>query len=414
MVRFGIVVIVAACVTLLCHSNVESAQTDTHTVECQGHSTSAPPVRFRTGKRFVEALDRLMAISWQERRLRPGLRQLSESREVAVLLDRRIDPEQVLTLGLAQVSLREVLKTIASECDANVTIVGNTVYVGPASLAARLRTIVEIRSRELVVAAAVSGEKRGLELLRRSTLTWQDFDRPADIVAGVCRTAGLQVDAVAGKVSGLDASARLPVEIPHDLWAGADIPQATITEKLTLVLAQFDLSFEWQPGADVIRLVPAPENPAVQRTWTLLSRGSRTRAEDVQRRFRSLPQRLDGSRLSMTGTVEQLEDVDRLLYPERYRPRTNPRSPVPGQLSFTLEIRGRLGSLLKGIAAKSDIDFEYDPAALTDAGIQLDRNVEIRMKNASLKELCEALFKDSRIDWEIDGHTVTLTPLRQF
>ncbi|MFP6763754.1 MAG: hypothetical protein VB858_09050, partial [Planctomycetaceae bacterium] len=137
-------------------------------------------------------------------------------------------------------------------------------------------------------------------------------------------------------------------------------------------------------------------------------------AEDVQRRFRSLPQRLDGSRLSMTGTVEQLEDVDRLLYPERYRPRTNPRSPVPGQLSFTLEIRGRLGSLLKGIAAKSDIDFEYDPAALTDAGIQLDRNVEIRMKNASLKELCEALFKDSRIDWEIDGHTVTLTPLRQF
>ena len=415
-VRFGIVVIVAACVSFPAHRNAESAQTDTRATERRENeqSPSHAPVQFRTGKRFADALDRTIAISWQERRLRSGLRQLSESREVAVLLDRRIDPEQMLTLGLAQVSLREALTTIAAECDAGVTIVGNTVYVGPAPLAARLRTIVEIRSRELVGEGAAIDAQRGLELLRRSSLVWQDLARPSDIVADVCRRAGLQADASAGKPAGTDLRTGLPAAVPYDLWAAAGIPQATVTEKLTLLLAQYDLGFEWLPGAHAIRLVPVLKNPAVQRSWPLLSRVSRTRAEEVQRRFRGMPQQLKDSKLTLTGTVEQLEDVDRLMHPERFRSRTGPQPSGPGELSFTLEIRGRLGSLLKGLAQKSDIRFEYDPSALTAAGVRLDRRVEIRMQNASLSQLCAALFKDSRIVWKISGRTVTLTPGPQF
>ena len=166
-VRFGIVLIVAACLLLSAHRNAESAQTDITATELREREQppSAAAVRFRTGKRFLEALDRTIAISWQERRLRSGLRQLSESREVAVLLDRRIDPEQMLTLGLAQVSLRDVLRTVAAECDAGMTVVGSTVYLGPQPLAARLRTIVEIRSRELAGDGAVVEAERDLQTL---------------------------------------------------------------------------------------------------------------------------------------------------------------------------------------------------------------------------------------------------------
>lgn len=364
-------------------------------------------MKYLTGSQFEDALSQLVSLSWQERPLRSGLRQLSESREVAVLLDRRIDPEQPLTLGLSKLSLLDILKTIATECDGGISVVGNTVYLGPAKPATRLRTLVELRSNELVGENAVAGTKRSFELLRRSSLIWQDLDRPSDIVSASCREAGLQIGAGAGP--GAVPPTSSPKTIPHDLWAGASIPHATITEKLVLLLAQFDLSFEWQAAATQIRLVPMPENVAMRRTWPSLTRAKRTRVSKILPQLRGLPHDLRGSQLEVTGTVEQLEDVDRLIYPERYARRTVPR-PAGGELNFTFEIRAQLGSLLKALPEKSDIRFKYDAAALTDAGVKLDRGVEMKMKNASLQELCEALFKDSGIAWKISGRTVTLTP----
>jgi hypothetical protein len=371
-------------------------------------STTETSVVYLTGSQFEDALNQSVSLSWQDRPLRSGLRQLSESREVAVLLDRRIDPEQTLTLGLTRLSLLDILKTIATECGSGVSVVGNTVYIGPAKTAARLRTLVELRSRELVGENAVAGTKRSFELLRRDRLAWQDLDRPADIVESVCREAGLQIEASPAPVS--KATAESPKLVPHDLWAEASIPHATVTEKLILILAQFDLSFEWEAAATRVRLVPLPDSPTLQRVWASLTRTKRARVSEILPQLRGLPHELRGSQLAVTGTVEQLEEVDRLVYPERYAKRTVPRPTGTGKLNLTFEIRAQLGSLLKALPEKSDIRFEYDAAALTSAGVRLDRGVEMKMKNASLEELCEALFKDSGIAWKINGRKVTLTP----
>lgn len=370
-------------------------------------SPESDSVKYLTGSEFEEALSQPVSLSWQERPLRLGLRQLSESREVAVLLDRRIDPEQSLTLGLSKLSLLDILARIATECGAGISVVGNIVYVGPVKTAARLRTLLELRSNELVGENAIAGTKRSFELLRRSSLTWQDLDRPSDIVAASCREAGLQIEA--SSRPGTAPQTNSLTAIPHDLWAAATIPHATITEKLILLLAQFDLSFEWQSAATRIRFVPMPDQVTVRRTWPSLTRTKRARVSEILPQLQGLPHDLRGSQLAVTGTVEQLEEVDRLIYPERYTQRTAPR-PAGGELNFTFEFRAQLGTLLKALPEKSDIRFEYDEAVLTDAGVQLDRGVEMKMKNASLQELCEALFKDSGIAWEITGRKVTLTP----
>lgn len=354
------------------------------------------PVEYLTGKDFEDALLQPVSISWQERPLRAGLRRLSESREVAVLLDRRVDPEQTLTLGLSKLSLHDILKTIATESGAGISIVGNTVYIGPEKTAARLRTLVELRSRQLVGENAITGTKRSFELLRRGTLQWHDVDRPSDIVAGLCREAELQIEPGS--------------PVPHDLWAKASIPHATVTEKLILVLAQFNLSFDWQSEGTAVRLTTMPERPTLERTWQSLSRARRTRVSEILPQLRGLAHDVTGTQLTVTGTVEQLEEVDRLIYPERYASRTVPRPTGNGELNFTFEIRAQLGTLLKALPEKSDIRFEYDAAVLTGAGVKLERGVDIKMKNASLQELCEALFKDSGIAWKIDGRKVTLTP----
>lgn len=398
--RLGTVITVAAFLLLTVAPLAESAQPPS-----PGEGSAADsPTRLLTGKPFEDALNQTVSISWQERRLRSGLRQLSEAREVAILLDRRIDPEKSMTLGLSRLPLRDVLRTIATECDAGLSIVGSTVYIGPPESAAKLRTIVELQSGQLAGANSVTDTKRGFQLLRRNTLSWQDLDRPADIVAAVCREAELKIsisDAVASP-TGQRAS-----PIPHDLWSSGTIPSATVMEKLTLLLAQFDLSFEWQSGASSIQVVPMPEQPTIDRTWSL-SRSKRTRITELLPRLRPYNARTNGTLLTATATVEQLEEIDQLLYPERYPNSTTPQSPQ-GDLSLTFEIRARLGSLLKALPEKSDIRFSYDETALKSAGIDLTRSVEMKMNKATLPELCEALFKDSGIAWKIDGNTVTLS-----
>lgn len=395
----GTVITVAAFLAVSVAPRAESAQPPS---EGEGSATDSP-ARLLTGKPFQDALNQAVSISWQGRRLRSGLNQLAEAREVAILLDRRIDPEQAMTLGLSRIPLRDVLRTIATECDAGVSIVGSTVYIGPPETAAKLRTIVELRSGALAGAESVADTKRSFQLLRRSDLSWQDLDRPADIVTSVCREAELKVslsDAVTSQ-SGQKAS-----PIPHDLWASGTIPSSTVTEKLTLLLAQFDLSFEWQSGASSIQLVPMPKQPTVARTWSV-PRSKRTRIAELLPRLRQYNAGINGTRLTATATVEQLEEIDRLLYPERYPNSASPRSPK-GDLRFTFEIRAQLGSLLKALPEKSDIRFNYNETALKSAGIDLTRGVEMKMNKATLLELCEALFKDSGIAWKIDGNTVTL------
>lgn len=390
----GITLIAAGSLAASLVRHAESSQPDS------AQRDTASKSAFLTGRPFEEALNQPVSISWQERRLRSGLRQLSRSREVAILLDRRIDPEQPMTLGLSRLPLRDILRTIATECDAGVSIVGSTVYVGPVETAAKLRTIVELRSTELAVGVDT---KRSFQLLRRETLHWQDLDRPSDIFAAVCRRADLQV---AASGDGVKAAGKKVSLLPHDLWAAGSIPNATVPEKLTLILAQFDLCFQWQKGAGGVQLIPVPRSPVVPRTWTGLTRERRTRISERLPQLRRLNARLNGTRLTATGTVEQLEEVDRLLYSERY-PGVTPET-ARGDLQFTLEVRAQLGSLLTALPMKSDIEFRFDAAALKAAGVDLTRVVEMKMNKATLAELCETMFKDSGLLWKIDGNAVTL------
>ena len=74
----------------------------------------------------------------------------ARDREIAILLDRRIDPGLKLTLQLKNVRLRELLGVIATEADAAVSFLDNVVYIGPPETAARLRTVVELISARLL------------------------------------------------------------------------------------------------------------------------------------------------------------------------------------------------------------------------------------------------------------------------
>ena len=64
---------------------------------------------------------------------------LSRAQRVAVLIDRRVDPNQKLDLQLSGVPMDAALQQIADRCGLGVSRLGAVVYLGPPPAADHLR-----------------------------------------------------------------------------------------------------------------------------------------------------------------------------------------------------------------------------------------------------------------------------------
>ena len=89
------------------------------------------PVRYRTQARFSAALERPIAGTWKGISLRSILRRLSREREVSILLDRRVDPEQLIEIDTGERSLRTAIDEIAHTANAAAAPAGNCLVVAP-------------------------------------------------------------------------------------------------------------------------------------------------------------------------------------------------------------------------------------------------------------------------------------------
>jgi hypothetical protein len=353
----------------------------------------APKTDFVTGRQFRDVLEQEITIGWQAERLRNGLDQLTAARKIAFVLDRRIDPDQLITLQIRKASLLDMLTALAESSGGRLSVLENFVYIGPESTAKKLRTIVDIRTSELLDGGpAVT--KRSFQLFKRQGLEWSDLDEPTDILTAATKQFELQI---------VGAN-----RLPHDLWAATVLPESTAIEILCAVLAQFDLTFEWQSEASAIRIIAMPENPLLERTWNLKSRTVRARAQTIPRRFPNIKAELKGTRLMAQGTSEDLEQINSVLYPKRVRPIKRVRGPK--SLSFTFHLRGTIGALMPGLEKQSDLRFEYDKAQIAAAGIDLNHKVDVKMQNADTAELCHALFDGAKLEFKIDGTKIKVFP----
>jgi hypothetical protein len=201
-----------------------------------------PVPRLNTSRAFQRALSEKVTAGFVDAPLRRGLAGISAKWKVAILVDRRVDPTRKVTLSLKEASLKDAIAAIAKTASARTAIVGNTIYIGPAPAVAALEDVIEKRAAEWRKAAKKWPRARRRALLAHPTLHWNDLDRPRDLVKDFAAKFGLTVD-------GLD-------KVPHDLWAGATLPGCSVSQGLSLLLVQFDLTFHWRRDGSGIEIVP--------------------------------------------------------------------------------------------------------------------------------------------------------------
>ena len=113
----------------------------------------------------------------------PNLAQLEH---VAILIDRRVDPELRLDVKLSEVPVADALRQIAAQAHAATSVLGSVVYVGPPEAVRRLRTLAALREEEV----RRLGPALARRFLQAKPLAWDDFATPRAILDQLAEEAG--------------------------------------------------------------------------------------------------------------------------------------------------------------------------------------------------------------------------------
>lgn len=357
------------------------------------------------GKPFESALDQKIGRVWSGQdahTLRGVLQELAISKNVSILLDRRIDPGQSVELTLPPTPLRELVGALSKKTESGVSIVGNVVYVGPTESARKLRTLVELRNNDLSkLAAATKSAKspwrnRPTALTVRKSFTWQELDRPRDIVQQVASRFQIEV-------MGLE-------ELPHDLWAAGSLPQVTAIETLSLLLVQFGSTFEFADDQVAVRVVPIPDRVFVEKSHTVLA-NSPVILEAARKQFVDVELEQSGSKLIARGTVERQAEIAAWLRPNNSKTSKTPDRPGEKPLAerlFTFSQKNvPLGDLIKTFVAFG-IKIDYDREQFAAEKIPLDRKVDIDEKSVTIETLFRKHFEPVGVEVRVVGDELHL------
>jgi hypothetical protein len=203
-----------------------------------GVANAADATHWATGKVLQTRLSEEVTILRVKNPLRRAIRQISQAHQVAILIDRRVDPDQMLDVSLRGGTLKSALQTIAQGLGLGVARLDNVVYLGPAPAAERLSTVATAAERDARRLPAAVRRK----YIVPKRMAWDDLAAPRDLLAQLGRESGLKID-------GLD-------KVPHDLWAAADLPPLSLVNRLTLIAIQFDLAPKIADGGKRLELVP--------------------------------------------------------------------------------------------------------------------------------------------------------------
>ncbi len=257
-------------------------------------SPQTSPVPWATDSRLREQLTAPASVSWSNTALSQALASLGAAQHVAVVLDRRVDADQLISITLPPEPLGDLLEKIGSQLHLGYSQFGPVAYFGPRPSAQRLRTLAAMRIEEVRGLPTASVRK----FLQMRASHWDDLAEPRQLLAQLAEEADVEV-------TGTE-------RIPHDLWRAADLPQLTWIDRLTLLTTQFDLTFQWDKTGKRIELVPVPENVFLTRTYPTGQQGQAL----ATRWARVVPAArvtVEGAKIKVEGLLEDHERIEQRL-----------------------------------------------------------------------------------------------------
>jgi hypothetical protein len=347
---------------------------------------AAEPIDWKIGLEFRQALEQPLGLKWGENPARQAFRNLAQNQRVAVWLDRRIDPGLKLQFEADDLPLGIVLDQLCEKYRWKRAAVGPVVYLGPPAIAGKLATLAAVRRQQV-------GRESAQQRARWSrAVAWQvpELAQPRELMQELVREAG--------------ATLANPEAIPHDLWPEIALPRLTLADRMSLVLAGFDLTFEPSPDGSSIRIVPAPAE--IEYTETYSWRGANASlAAQLAKKFLEAEVLLVNDKVQVTGPYEVHEKIDRLMSGETVRT----TKVAPGSKVYSLRVDNQpAGAVVKTVAKELGKELQYDPALLD----KLKTNVSFTVKDVDLNDLLAAALKPLGLTYEMKEAALVIVPVQ--
>ncbi len=338
-----------------------------------------------TGPEFRQALQEPFVASWKTIELRDILNQIQKEQQVALLLDRRVDSSLMPDVNLAGSPLLVDLSHLAVQLKLGISVPQNLVYLGPLKSAQKLRTLIALRSDEIPSQLKQAGQSR-------EDVAWSELTEPRGLAVSIADSAGVRITN--------------PNLIEHDLWPAAQLPQVTAVEALSILLVQFDLTFQFLGSGNAIELTTIPDIVEIERTHKLPAKSPDKLYANWQARYPDLKFQRTGREVRCLATVEVHEDLDdRPLFR-----RGNPAEIELARRNFSLKIKDVPARALMIELEKSGVKFVYDQQAFRAAKIDLEKLIELDVRDLPADKFFDAVFRPLRLTVKIDANTVNLAP----
>jgi len=345
-----------------------------------------------TGAELRQKLASPASVLWADNPLRPALLDFGKAQGAAVLLDRRVDPGQMLQLTVRQQPVVDVFRSVAQRQQLGVSIVGNVVYMAPVASADQIRTLVELRWQDVKRRGAGVARK----FARQETLAWPDFRTPRELLSQLAEEQGLEFVNLE--------------RVPHDLWAATQLPRLTLIERLSLLLIQFDLTFQIADDGRRLAVIDLPDRVVIVRDYPA-GDSPQQRLAAWKRLAPDCRFHLAAGRIHVQGRLEDHERIDagrRPAPPATSEGPTGPSaSPISPQQVFTADVPNKpLGAVLTHFAQQLGLQLQVDQRSLQDAGVSLEQLITFEVENASFDELFEAVLEPVGCEHELKGATL--------
>jgi hypothetical protein len=347
-----------------------------------------------TGTALQRYLSEPIDLLWPENPLGDSLARFSHVHQIAILLDRRIDPDLKISLTLKQSPFGESLAAIAMRGELGVTLTGSVAYFGPVESAAKLRTLIFLREEEAKKMPSMAGKK----FLQAKPFVWKNYSQPRETLERLSRENHFAI-------IGLDA-------IPYDLWAAADLPAMTLVERLSLIAIQYDLTFAIAADGKQITLAPVPSDIRLTRSYPA-GKNSEETAHKYAELAPNAEIKVAGDKLVVKGMLEVHE---RITAPHRPAGQNSTKD-APADLTlkrFTLTITEQpIGPLLKKLSKQLDLQLQMDENKIESSGVSLDQRVSFQVEDATIDQLLQAAIEESPLKYRRQDRVLVIESMKE-
>jgi len=336
--------------------------------------------------------ERHVTVAWQGQRLGAVLARLSETQEISIWLDRRVDPHQRVEASFTDLPLYDVLEQLARKLSLGMSVLDNMIYVGPVQSAHELATLLK-RAQDSVANAQPSIRRVWLE---EKPATWPRLSQPRDLLKSMLDQAGITLE---------NSQA-----IAHDLWTPKQLPSLSLVDKTVLILVGFDLTCQISKEAGACQVVPI-ERPVVLKREYRIPKNRKRVLTKIQLLVPQSSVKLQGRTLHVTGRWEDQLKVQQTLAgkpPKSSRIASAPRTSTEKLFSLRLKNQA-VGGVINQLARQLKLQVEWDRQSLDQANRSQQTLVSCDMKNVSLDELLSGILTPAGLKFQRSGENIKIT-----